>query len=147
MAEQTGVPIYADTAALSRLSHDLIAAAPLVWAECRLALREAGEVVAADARNRASYSDKIPGSIKVATRGAVVKVRAGGDAAPNAAPLENKGRGNPRHPLFGNRNYWYTNTGTPAFLAPALDAKREVVAEMIATAVGNATDRAIRESH
>jgi hypothetical protein len=115
----------------------------LAWAACRIGLREAGEIVAADARNRASYSDKIPASIKVRTARGNVKVVAGGDAAPDAAPIENKGRGFVRHPIFGSRENWTSKNSHPAFLSPAFDAHREEVLGMIETTLTDAVHAAI----
>src|SRR5258706_15576178 len=62
MAGQTGLPILADTRALSRFARDLREASPEAWRACRLVLRAAAEPVAADARGRASFSTRIPGS-------------------------------------------------------------------------------------
>ena len=134
--------VVADTKQLARLSRDLIKVAPTVWAECRLALRAAGEVVASDARGRAGFSPPSQASIRIRTGRGNVKVQAGGDAAPEAAALENRGKGHPRHPLFGDRNHWYTNN-TPAFLAPAFDAHREEVLAMMEDAVTHAVERAV----
>jgi len=142
--EQVGIPVYADTAQLSMLARNLRLAAPQVWKAARVELREAGEIIASDARQRASFSTKIPGSIKVITRAGNVRVRAGGPDAPDAVALENHGKGHPRHPLFGNREHWYTNN-TPAFLAPALEANAKVVAVRMGETLTRAVDRAIRE--
>jgi len=142
-ASRSGVSIVADTRALSRLAMDLRAAAPLAWAACRVGLREAGEVVAADARERASFSTRIPASIKVRAARGNVKVVAGGDAAPDAAPIENRGKGSVRHPVFGNREVWTSKNSPPAFLSPAFDAHREQVLTMIETTLTDAVHAAI----
>jgi hypothetical protein len=71
-----------------------------------------------------------------------VKVIAGGGDVTQAAALENRGKGHPRHPLFGDREHWYTNN-TPAYLAPALDAHREEVLTIIENAVADAVLHAI----
>ena len=141
-ASQSGMPIFADTAQLTRLSRDLAASAPRAWAACRAGLREAGNVVAEDARQRVSYSSRIEWSIKVRTSLGNVKVVAGGDAAPNAAPIENKGQGFVRHPVF-TRNVWTAKNSRPAFLAPALDAHREEVLKIIEDSVFGAVEGAI----
>lgn len=157
----SGIPIEADTASLNRLARDLSAAAPEAWAACRASLREAGDIVAADARQRASFSTRIPGTIHTVSRLGVVKVRAGGAGAPNAAPIENEGReGVFRHPLWGSwerpeggyKNHGKTwinddprNQKARPFLAPALAAKSQIVAEKIADAVNAAVVRTIRE--
>jgi hypothetical protein len=105
-------------------------------------LRAAGNLVAADARNRAAFSPDTAGSIRVLVSRGNVKVRAGGGTVTQAAPLENRGKGHPRHPLFGDREYWYANK-TPAYLAPALDAHREEVVQIIEKAVEDAVSSAI----
>lgn len=72
-----------------------------------------------------------------------VKIVGGGDAAPGAAPVENKGKGFVRHPVWGNRNVWTNKNSRPAFLAPALDAHREEVLKGIEEAVYDAVSRAV----
>lgn len=139
-----GVKVVVDTKALARLARDLRAAAPEAWKACRVSLRAAGEIVAQDARARTSYSSRIPGSIKVrVTSGGNVKVVAGGEAAPDAAAIENRGRGHVRHPVFGDREVWTDKNSRPAFLAPALEAHYEEVADMVTDAVAAAVDRAL----
>ena len=142
-ASQSGIPIVADTRALSRLARDLRKAAPEAALAARLRIRGAAEVVAEDARQRASFSKRIPATVKVRGSGLSVKIIAGGDAAPDAAPLENQGRqGQFRHPVFGNRDRWVSQQARP-FLAPALDAHREMVAREIEDAVYEAVKRAV----
>ena len=143
-AEQVGIGIYVDTSQLTKLARNLRLAAPQVWAAARVELREAGEIIAADARGRASFSTKVPQSIRVIQRAGNVRVRAGGPSAPNAVALESHGKGHPRHPLFGNRKYWYTNK-TPAYLAPALEANAKVVAVRMGETLTRAVSRAIEE--
>jgi hypothetical protein len=139
-----GVSISVDTRALSRLAADLRYAAPESWKACRVALKAAGEIVAADARARTSYSDRIPGSIKVrVTRGGNVKVVAGGEAAPDAAAIENRGKGFVRHPVFGDRQVWTDKNSRPAFLAPAFAAHQEEIVELMTEAVTAAVERAL----
>jgi hypothetical protein len=132
-----------DTRSLSRLSRELRAAAPDAQRAARARIKAAAEVVAQDARQRASFSRRIPDSIVVRGSGLRMKIVAGGDKAPDAAPLENQGRqGTFRHPVFGNRERWVNQQARP-FLAPALDAHREMVANEIEAAVVEAVDRAI----
>ncbi len=81
----------------------------------------AGEIVASAARSRASFSRKIPGSIRTRRRGTRVRVEAGGASAPNAAPIENHGiPGVFRHPVFGNYDNWVSQAAHP-FLTPAAE--------------------------
>lgn len=138
-ASQSGIPIYADTRQLTRLAADLRAASPEAWSACRRALRVAGELVAEDARQRVGYSSRIEYTIKVRTGGrGIVKVVAGGEGAPDAAPIENRGRGFVRHPTFGHRDRFTAKNSHPAYLSPALDAHREEVLKIIEESVTGA---------
>jgi hypothetical protein len=75
-----------------------------------------------------------------------VKITFGGDAAPNAAPIENRGKGFVRHPTFGRKdgpNDWTSKNSHPAFMATALAAHQEEIAKGIERGVYEATVRAI----
>jgi hypothetical protein len=79
-------------------------------------LGAAAGIIADAARSlAASWSQKIPPSISLEVAGKVATISAD---APDARPAELR----LRHPLFGNREYWYGPPGAP-FLAPAADAK------------------------
>ena len=81
-------------------------------------LREAADVIADDARARAArWSRTIPGSITVSSDGKIARVVA---HAKVARPAELR----LRHPLFGNRRYWYGPPGS-SFLGPAAEAKAD----------------------
>jgi hypothetical protein len=85
------------------------------------AFSQGGKTIAALAKSNASFSSRIPSSIKARRSGARVSVQAGGPTAPDAAPLDNKGRGGLfRHPVFGNKNVWVNQPARP-FLQPALE--------------------------
>lgn len=119
-ASRAGVPVYADTAALSRLSRSLRRAAPVAWATYKATAREAAGVILEDAQSRASFSQRIPGSGSVqVTGGGNVKIVF---TAPNAAPIENQGRGFVRHPVYGHMDRWTDENSRPAFASPALEA-------------------------
>lgn len=138
----TGTPIVVDTAALKRLAKALRDAAPEVRNAYRRSMRASMTVVLKDAQSRAGYSTRIPGSGRIRTTSAGnVKVTFGGNAAPDAAPIENKGKGFVRHPVFGNRNVWTAKNSKPAFLGPAFEAHRVEVAK----AVGSAVERAVSD--
>lgn len=144
-ASQSGVSVVADTRSLSRLARDLRRASPEAWKAYRVAVAGVAEIVRKDARSRASYSKRIPDSMKIrVTSAGNVKIVAGGAMAPNAAPIENKGRGFVRHPVFGDRENWTDENSRPAFLAPALDAHRDEVVRVIEDAVYAAVERAVR---
>jgi len=139
----TGSPIVADTAGLSRLARNLRAASPEAWKACRLAMRAAAAPVMSEAQARAGWSTRIPGSMRIRPRAGTVKIVAGGPAAPDAAPYEHHGLpGKFRHPLFGNRDYWYDQTARP-FLGPAAEAAKGEVSEKLLAAVTEAVMRAI----
>lgn len=81
-------------------------------------LGAAARIIADAARGlAASWSVKIPPSISMSVSGRVATISAD---APNARPAELR----LRHPLFGNREYWYGPPGS-RFLAPAADAKAD----------------------
>lgn len=114
--------------------------------ELRPGLRAAGRVVADDAKRRASWSSRIPRAIRVSTtfgkRNAGVSVVVNKNKAPHARPFEHGGRsGKFRHPRWGDREHWYSQTARP-FLYPALLAKGDEAAEQIADVV----DRVTREA-
>lgn len=98
--------------------------------ELRPALRAAGEAVASDARRRANWSERIPGTIKVQASFREdregVTVTAGGKVAPHARPYEGvTGKPTFRHPVHADAQHktrkawtWVTETTRP-FLLPA----------------------------
>lgn len=98
-------------------------------------LREAAEVIAAQARrNAAGWSKRIPPSIKVSGGADGVSIMSG---APPAYPNEVAGV---RHPVFGGRGTarpeapWVTNQHRP-FLAPAADERIGEAAEKFAKVI------------
>lgn len=142
-SSRSGLPVYADTAALSRLARNLRRASPEAWKAYKRTVKVAAEAILADAQRRASYSQRIPPSGRV-------RVTAGGNVvieftAPDAAPIENKGKGFVRHPVFGNREVWTAKNSHPAFGAPALDAHAAEVVDVVYEALVEAIDRALSE--
>ena len=109
-----------DARQVARVARGIRRAAPEAWAATRVQLRAIGDTVAGEVRANASFSTKVPGSVRTSvTRGGNVRVTIGGAKAPAAVALENKGKGHPRHPLPNdNRSEWFTNR-TPPFLLPA----------------------------
>jgi hypothetical protein len=108
-------------------------------------LRQAGQLVANDAKQRASWSSRIPSSIRVRTsfreNRENVKVLAGDSNSPHARPYEGLGvRGATfRHPVYGNRDNWVSQETRP-FLFPAAEANQVAAADLISSAL---TDAAI----
>lgn len=150
-ASKAGIAVVADTSQIARLAKDLRRASPAAWKACRTSLRAAGQVVADDAKGRAAFSTRIPNSIRVrVTSGGNVKVIAGDATATDAAPIENKGKGHVRHPVFvpkaklpGPPGSWTEKNSPPAYLGPALEAHREEAAKAIEDAVVHAVELAI----
>jgi hypothetical protein len=106
-------------------------------------LREAGRIVADDAKLRSSWSTRIPRAIRVAT--SFTKTRPGvsvivnKNKAPHARPFEHGGDpGTFRHPVFGNREVWVSQRARP-FLEPALEAKGDEAGRRITEAVDETT--------
>jgi hypothetical protein len=137
------VTIKFDATQLQELSVAMRRIAPQTYKASQKAVRAAALEVLADAEDKASFSSRIPGSGKVIMRGLNARIRFGGDSAPDAAPIENRGKGNPKHPLWGNRNYWYVTEHGP-FLAPAFLAKQAMLDEVLASAVEDATTIVLR---
>lgn len=101
-------------------------------------LSAAGELTATQARANASFSRKIPRTIVVKRRGLRVRIQAGGDDAPNAAPLEHGGvEGTFRHPVFGNREVWVDQQAHP-FLTPAVEQTVDPGFALVVAAVDSA---------
>lgn len=138
---RSGAWLTVDTRQIKGFATALRLAETPTYTRLRVALREAGNIVADDARARSSWSTRIPGSIRVRATAASVSVIAGGHAAPNAAPLEHRGMpGTFRHPVFGHEATWATQQARP-FLAPALSANIERTTVMVMDAI----DSAVRE--
>jgi hypothetical protein len=104
---------------MSRLSRSLRDVSPAAAMVLSVELRVARDDIAKKAKANASFSQKIPGSIRGTGSGVSLKVSAGGSTAPDAAPFENRGKsGNFRHPVFGHTDRWVSQAAHP-FLTPA----------------------------
>lgn len=146
---KSGVPVYADTAALSRLSRSLRQASPAAWKAYRVAVRAAAEPLLADMQSRAIRPKSGGQSTRIPQSGSV-KVTAGGNVkivftAPDAAPIENAGKGFVRHPTFGRRGKgdWTDKNSPPPFAAPALAAHEAQIAAAVERAVTDAVGRVL----
>jgi hypothetical protein len=131
---------------LRKLGSRLRKTQPEVYREIRRAVLEEAKIIADDARRSASWSAKIPGSIKVSTTGInTAVVRAGGKNAPAGAPFEHAGKsGTFRHPVPGT-NTWVTQEARP-FLHPAALSRLPATVERLGLAVVTAVDRAINST-
>lgn len=120
-------------------------AKPEVYKELRRAVLAEARIVAEDAKGLASWSSKIPDSIKASAQGInTAVVRAGGKSAPDAAPFEHAGAsGTFRHPVFGRKDAWVEQAARP-FLHPAvmdrLDATVSALEDAVITAVDHVLD-------
>lgn len=132
-----------DAQQLSELSRDLRRVSPETYKATQKTIRVAAMAILADAEERVSYSKRIGRSGKIRMSGLNATVIFGGDAAPDAAPIENEGRGYVRHPVFGNMNVWTAENSHPAFLAPAFLEKAAEVEEALGDAVLVALDTVI----
>jgi len=95
--------IEIDVSDVKRLEAVLQKVEPQLDKDLRAGFDKAGQVAAGEARQNASFSSRIPRSILARRRGLGIRLQAGSPEAPHAAVYELGGR----HPLFGNRNFWY----------------------------------------
>lgn len=138
-ATSYGSIIEIDVAALREAAAQMRATIPAAHAAAKKALEAGGEMVAKTAAANASYSDRIPGSLRVTVSGTLlVKVYAGGDAATDAAAIENRGKGFVRHPVFGNRAAFTDKNSHPAFLQPAGEHDEAAIAALYESVCGGA---------
>lgn len=140
---KSGLPVYADTAALSRLARNLRRASPQAWKAYKAAVHVAAEALLREMQANASFSSRIPQSGRI-------RVTAGGNVvieftAPDAAAIENKGKGFVRHPVYGNREVWTEKNSHAAFAAPALEAGAPAVVAAIEEALAEAIASALSE--
>lgn len=79
---------------------------------------QAAQLLADDVRKRTSaWSHRVPGATSVFNDGSGIGVVVDGALAPSASPNEF----GDRHPLFGNRDYWYKTPHRP-FLEESVNA-------------------------
>jgi hypothetical protein len=112
--------VHIDAKELHQLYLDLKGVEGNLRVELRREIAGAGQPLAQLVRGAAGWSSRIPGAVKVAasfsTRTAGVAIKVDGKAAPEAAPLENKGQsGTFRHPVYGNREVWVNQPARPFF--------------------------------
>lgn len=112
-------------------------------------LREAGRMVVVDAVANASWSTRIPGSIRMTTSFRVdregITITAGNKTTPHARPFEDiRQRGSFRHPVHADQNRftrkgwtWVSQPARP-FLFPAALANEAAATATIRTALDEA---------
>jgi len=123
---------------LSKVSRDINNIGNIALrASFQSALKDAGTLVANDAKARASFSTRIQGSIRVVLTARTLAIRAGGASAPMAITFESLDGTTPyRHPVFArgsNRKKWTWRPQTPRpYMVPALANNQEKVVDMVA---------------
>lgn len=142
MASTIGVGIYVNTKAYNSLARDLLKIDPEAYKSAQVALRALTKRTLSQAAANAGYSNRIPQSGKTSVRLLKAKVTFGGQGPPDAAPIENKGKGFVRHPVFGNKDNWTAKNSHPAFLTPAFDESKDEAYAILDEAIFSAIDRA-----
>jgi hypothetical protein len=115
--------------------------------ELRPKLRASAQHIVDDMRQRASYSTRIPGAIRMTVSfsgrgsGGGVKIRVDSQKAPHARVLERGNDGSRsstfRHPVFGNTDSWVSQKTRPFFF-PAIKAGKTELRNNIRAAVAAA---------
>ena len=136
---------------MRKLGAELRKSQPDVYRAVKRAVLVEAKIIAEDAKGRAEWSTRIPGTVKASTsQGLTAHVYAGGKDAPHAKPYEHAGRaGNFRHPVHGSptktRDQW-TWVSEPArpFLHPAAFVRLPETVKAIGAAVVAAADVVIK---
>ena len=128
---------------IANLVADLGALSPAMRRELRVAMLRAGKEAHQDARNRASWSSRIPAAITMGARtggkSVGVFLRVDAARAPHGRPFEGITDRRPtfRHPVFGDRDVWVAQATRP-FLAPAVRHAQPAVMNGLRVAVQDA---------
>lgn len=150
-----GEMVRVDSSELRALAKELRRARPEVYRAAQAAMLAAGEHMAESAKSRASWSSRIPGTIKVRADGLFgIKLVAGGgknSTAPHAKPFEHAGQsGDFRHPVFADaskgRDAWtWTQQEARPFLHPAVMESLQQTAEAVADLMTEAIQQFLPE--
>lgn len=102
--------------------------APVVYKQFNVKAREVSRAIAAEAQGLASWSSRIPAAIGATTTAKGPGVKVARARAPHG-PLYERGAAGRRssqfrHPLFGNKKFWFTQQVRP-FLQPAVETHRK----------------------
>lgn len=114
-----------------------------VQRETRPMLRQTADSPVSQAKRNASFSERIPGAIRVSLRFSKrfqgVTLQVNKNRAPHARPLENQGKpGQFRHRVFG-KNVWVTQQARPFFYEVAEEWHDDVTQKL-----GQVIDRVTR---
>lgn len=130
---------------LRRLQLDYLRMGTALTAQMLHKLGEVGEKVVREADADAPAS-KIHGSLsskaKVSKNGINIQMRISGAKSKGAGPAFESISGKPtfRHPLFGDRQHWYTQAADP-FLRPALDRNASEAERQMAEVIDDAASQ------
>lgn len=144
----------ADASQLRRLGAELRKTRPEVHRAVRRSVLEQAKKIAEDAKTKADWSTRIPGTIRASSSGVnTAVVRAGGPSAPHAAAYEHAGaEGTFRHPVYGRgdetRDQWtWVSEQARPFLHPALmdrfDETVIALRDAVEVAVSDVIDRKV----
>ena len=123
-----------NTDGLGQLAKFLKAAADGTDKRLKLGLKNAGSIAANKAKGNASWSTKLPGSVKVSVSQRAVAITAGGRNAPEAISYEVHGK----HPVWSkNRKRWNKTPLKRPFMKPAATQTAPQVAGAILEAVAD----------
>jgi hypothetical protein len=108
----------------------------------RKAVKSAADSFVSDVKADASWSSRIPNAVRIFTSFSQsrpgVRVRVDSKRAPHARPYEGLAPGGNRsafrHPVYGNRDAWVTQSTRP-FFRPNVEKHREKVLSAIETAL------------
>lgn len=118
--------------------------APEARKEFAKEMRGAAQPVLADARRNFAWSTRIPKALSLSVTQKGVGIRISRKKAPHGSIYERGTKGNPglvRHPLFGNRDQWYSTPIRPG-IKPALDQNRKRIVVATDTALRRAAKKA-----
>ena len=132
-----------DPVSWRQLQRDLKDLGPGVKKELDDEIKTIAGHILSDAKARAGWSSRIPGSLAVSVTTTRVGVKASKRKAPHARAFEGVRRAgfgsSPsfRHPVYGNRGVWVTQTTRP-FMAPAIRENQADFFEKAEVAITNA---------
>ena len=127
-----------DPVSYRNLQRDLARLEPEIRKELNAKLRGVGGGIVSAAQSNASWSTRIPGAISLSVTSTRVGVKVNRRRAPHARAYEGITGGSQfRHPVFGNRNVWITQTTRPS-LAPAVRDHQAAFADAASDAVADA---------
>ena len=144
-----------DVKTLNKLGKELRHAQPAVYREIHRAVLAEARKMAEVAKQNASWSTRIPATIKASASGVTTaRIRAGGgkdSPAPHAKPYEHAGRqGTFRHPVFADaeeprKDWTWVDEPARPFLLPAIMSRmpafREALGDALVHVIDHVTER------